>query len=164
MYKLLLSVLVISAVLALTGCKPEPTSRTYSADFDETWEAAVIVVRNLTSAEPVQMDRERGRIATRWTPILGPSEQPDPNLGEIDVYQGVIDLTPTPQGTKVTVRVEQQTRQRMDLISQNASGGSVTVPVDPDATPLQELFLTELATRLEQPDEEPVFCALIRPC
>ncbi len=99
---------VALGTLLITGCKSSPVSRTYSADYDQVWQAALTAAKNLTGQDPVTADKDSGKIITAWTQgtVNIQEGQSSGEKRSVDIWRGIVNVQKDIAGVKVTVRTE----------------------------------------------------------
>jgi len=131
------------------GCKSSEQVRVYDADMETTWAAAIRVVEDLTSAAPDVVNEDERRIVTAWTPLSGGT--PQGAVGTTtssELVRGVIRLTSVESGTRVSIKVDKQTRQIAESVDRSAQTGTVGIVLGGSSGGLEQLFLDRLGEEL----------------
>ena len=152
--KRIIAALVLTVIAAaLVGCRAKEYSRDYGADMATTWAAALRVVENLTSAAPKVADEDERRIVTEWTHVSDDATQGSAGtLSTRELVRGVIRLTQAESGTKVSIKIDRQSRSLASSPGRGDETGTVGIVLGRSSGGIEELFLDRLSAELEKGD------------
>jgi len=141
--------LLLALAFTVQGCESEAVSRSFHANMDRTWEAALKVSQKMTGKAPAIANREKGKILTVW--VNGETE----NLGDgvtgkhMEIWRGIISMKESGGWTKVSIRLEkghvESTERESEPDRQEENFG---VELWPERDKLQRKFLDEMEAQL----------------
>lgn len=166
-YKSLLTALSFLLLLALVGCKGMMPAqwKTYPNTFDDTWNAAIRTITNMTGKEPASIDRAKGKIVTNvfYSDITETEETKDIGKDtsikeyrkEVETYVAIITVKSIGENTKVIVSAQKGSvfsiKSPQETGLQESPGAGITFTNDRS---LLNKFLNELDKEIENPTKQ----------
>lgn len=168
MYKFITISLTLLISFSLIGCKSMPSQwQTYNSSFDDTWNAVIRTVTNMTGKEPVSVDKSKGKIVTNvfYGDIVETEETRDISKDtqikeyrkDVEAYVATIAVQPVGENTRVMVSAQQgnvfttQSLQEMRLNENPGVGLGFTVTNDRE---FLNKFLNKLKNEIENPTKQ----------
>ena len=133
MKKTIMTVSIAITALILAGCTTKSVSRAYEADVDTTWAAVLKMSKDLVGREPMEVDREKGKIVTNLAFGEVRSERDtDTDISNqiVDVRRAIITVKAEGARTRVSVRVQQGSLSKPEeppIINKKPAGVGITV-------------------------------------
>ncbi len=147
------TLLALIIAVSLAGCKQQSVSRTYHANMDSTWNAVVAVAAKVSKDAP-KLDKE-GRKITTGLVYSDIHEESDTNrnypatVRSVEVWRGLISLSPEYGGTKVTIKVQKANSATSgDLPINDRKDVTVGITISSTDTSWQNNLLDEIQTEL----------------
>ena len=148
MRRMLPALMAALALGALAGCKSKSVSRTYPSGMDATWTAALAAVEKVTGEKPASVDRERGRIVTKWS--VGEARDVAYRK-DVDIWRGVVKLEPAGSATRVSIKVEKGVAGGQEPSAFERKGeASIGITAWSSSKDEQNRFLDAVATELSK--------------
>ncbi len=153
---ILFAIVIVAAIVA--GCtSSKSVGRTYYHDLDKVFDAAELVVIEMTGKKPATVDYEGRIIRTDFVYDLPSGVKGEIEPGKTyDVYRGEIRLETVKEWTRVTVNIQkgEVARDEEEIASTRPKNDEIKVVMTSSDTNWQHKFLDNLYYKLN-PDKAP---------